>query len=617
MRILDIQLPKNDQLGLKATSFKRLGQVVVLAGRNGAGKSRILAHLNQFLTEGMSPFGFSFSNLPDDLSPWNENKPISTYAQAREVIKNATTPDYGEAILRRIDSVTLSDFRQFKVAWLTPKSPELKDVRDITPKKAEQSSDAASSCTIRELREHALARIQDLQNQWFHARSTDVTANEDQRRFAIAEYERLQELFKALIGIELGRDLRGHATVYGRAIGEAALSEGQRVLLLWAVMLHSQVSHLSQAILICDEPENHLHPQALLDAIGRVTKALPDVQLWIATHSLPLLSNFDPSTIFWVADGSAEFAGTKPLKVLRGLLGNDERIGRLHDFLGLPANLAANRFAAQCLVEPAVSERGEGDPQTGQIRNLLSTLNPEEPLRVLDFGAGRGRLAADLQAARSMSDTLGNRIEYFALDPSHNYRDELIQRIRELHASETGRLFNDVSTLTNELGMRTFDVVVLCNVLHEIPVAEWLKIFGVSGRLLDLLKPEGHVLLVEDTLLPVGESPHPGGFLVLESAPLYEFLSCDVSEVIRDTAKSSARLLAHLIPNKLLERPTQESLKKALTQVVKIADERITELRKISLDSGADSDGNARYRAGREHAFYVHQFTNATRALKL
>lgn len=615
MSILDIQLPKNDQLGLKAAAFKRLGQVVVLAGRNGAGKSRILDHLKQYLTDEFSGIGFSISDLPNSLSLWTGG-PASNSAELREQIEKDLPKEFQETVLRKLDSVNLSDFKQFKVAWLTPKFPELKDVRDLTPKNAEKSSNAASSCTIKDLREHALARIEDLQNQWFHARSADVTASEEQRKFAISEYERLQELFKALLGVELGRDLRGHATFYDRTIGQAALSEGQRVLLLWAVMLHSQVDHLSQAILICDEPENHLHPQALLDAIDRVTKALPDVQLWIATHSLPLLSNFDPSSIFWVENGSVEYAGTKPLKVLRGLLGNDERIGRLHDFLGLPANLAANRFAVQCLVEPAVSDRGEGDPQTGQIRNLLSTLNPGKPLRVLDFGAGRGRLAADLQAARAMNDALGNRIDYFALDPSNSHRGELLQRIRELHGSEAGRLYNDAGTLTNELGMRTFDVIVLCNVLHEIPVHNWLKIFGTSGRLLDLLKPGGHVLLVEDTLLPIGESPHPGGFLVLESAPLYEFLMCATNEVIRDTSKSNSRLVAHLIPNKLLERPTQESLKRALAQVVKIADERITELRKSSLNSGEDSDGNARYRAGREHAFYVHQFTNATRALK-
>ncbi len=133
---------------------------------------------------------------------------------------------------------------------------------------------------------------------------------------------------------------------------------------------------------------------------------------------------------------------------------------------------------------------------------------------------------------------------------------------------------------------------------------------------MDLVKDDGYVLLVEDTLLPVGENPHPGGFLVLESAPLYEFLSCAADEVVRDAAIDNSRLLAHLIPQKLLGRPTVDSLNRALNQVVKIADERIRELRERSLESGSDPDGNARYRTGREHAFYIHQFTNATRALR-
>ncbi len=472
MKILEISIPPSSKLGLKAISFARLGQVVILAGRNGAGKSRVLSAVRGHLSEErMPPWNTPINEMPSLLQgiAVQQNGRITNHAEAVQILEQHVPIQFKDLALSVWNSVRLDRIANFKFVWLTPQFPELKDVRELPPSQLEKYSLAARSSAIKDLREHALARIEDLQNQWFHARSPDVTASEEQRRTAIAEYERLQEIFRALLNVELGRDLRGHATLFGKPIGEAALSEGQRVLVLWIVMLHSQVEHLSQAILICDEPENHLHPQALLDAIDRITRALPEVQLWIATHSLPLLSYFDPSSIFWVEDGAVEYAGTKPLKILRGLLGNDDRIGRLHDFLGLPANLAANRFAAQCLVEPGVSDKGEGDPQTGQIRNLLSTINRNHALRILDFGAGRGRLAADIRAACELDNTLSGRIDYFALEPSGVYREELLQRICELHGNDNRRLFTDVSGITNALGLRTFDVVVLCNVLHEIP----------------------------------------------------------------------------------------------------------------------------------------------------
>jgi SAM-dependent methyltransferase/ABC-type phosphate transport system ATPase subunit len=617
MKLLEISLPANSERGLKAISLKRLGQIVILAGRNGAGKSRVLRELVRHVSEiRMPPFNLAIAEVPRQVRNWKGplGLPLQSHADAAEIIRIQLGTRFAGPVLAMWNTVRLSRIEQFRFVWLNPKVADITDARTLSAIEVEHQSTASRASSIDDLRNQVLARIQDLQNQWFNAGSNQVDATPDQRSGAIAEYEQLQTIVNTLLGTQFGRDLRGNVTLFGRVIGEAGLSEGQKILLLWSVMLHSQVQHLSQAIIICDEPENHLHPQALLDAIERITEALPDVQLWIATHSLPLLSHFDPSSIFWVEDGAVEFAGTKPLMVLRGLIGNDDRIGRLHDFLGLPANLAANRFAAQCLVEPYISDRGEGDPQTGQIRRLLATVRSGEPLRVLDFGAGRGRLAADLIAARSSNDRLAARINYVAFEPSLKHQDELVQRVGELNGENGDRLFSDLGTLTSKIGLRAFDVVVLCNVLHELPVADWLNYFGENGRLLDLLREDGYLLLVEDTLLPVGESPHPGGFLVLESPPLFEFLECKAEDVVRDQAASNPRLVGHLIPRVLLERPTPSSLAKALKQVVRIAAERIDALRSGPADA-SDSDGNERYRAGREHAFYVHQFTNATRCL--
>ena len=51
MILWEVNLPASRELGLKAISLKRLGQVVGLAGKNGAGKTRVLTHLEQYCSK--------------------------------------------------------------------------------------------------------------------------------------------------------------------------------------------------------------------------------------------------------------------------------------------------------------------------------------------------------------------------------------------------------------------------------------------------------------------------------------------------------------------------------------------------------------------------------------
>jgi ABC-type cobalamin/Fe3+-siderophores transport system ATPase subunit len=156
-----------------------------------------------------------------------------------------------------------------------------------------------------------------------------------------------------------------NATVFGKPLTDSGLSDGQKVLIQFAVALHAQKGRLDNTVFIMVEPENHLHPSALIEFFDALGEVANNSQFWIATHSVPLLAYLahkEPMSIWYVEDGKVSNAGKKPEQVLSGLLelGNEEQIGNLNAFTSLPAQYAAIRFAAECLL---VSEKRRRDPQ--------------------------------------------------------------------------------------------------------------------------------------------------------------------------------------------------------------------------------------------------------------
>jgi predicted ATPase len=159
-----------------------------------------------------------------------------------------------------------------------------------------------------------------------------------------------------------------NATVFGKPLTDSGLSDGQKVLIQFAVALHAPKGRLDNTVFIMVEPENHLHPSALIEFFDALGEVANNSQFWIATHSVPLLAYLahkEPMSIWYVEDGKVSNAGKKPEQVLSGLLelGNEEQIGNLNAFTSLPAQYAAIRFAAECLLKPLVSEKRRRDPQ--------------------------------------------------------------------------------------------------------------------------------------------------------------------------------------------------------------------------------------------------------------
>ena len=143
----------------------------------------------------------------------------------------------------------------------------------------------------------------------------DNISNEIKEK-AINDYKRLNSLINSFLKTQLQRNERGNATIFGFELGDAKLSDGQIILIQFCLAIYSQEHVLKDLILILDEPENHIHPSILLSTLDKIIECVPNGQIWIATHSIPLLAHFDTDCIWFVDEGKVRHAGKIPEKVL-------------------------------------------------------------------------------------------------------------------------------------------------------------------------------------------------------------------------------------------------------------------------------------------------------------
>jgi hypothetical protein len=125
-----------------------------------------------------------------------------------------------------------------------------------------------------------------------------------------------------------------------------------------------------------------------------------------------------------------------------------------------------------------------------------------------------------------------------------------------------------------------------------------------------MLKPEGHLVIVEDQHLAVGETAHKYGFLVFDKPQfrtLFAMKEKDEYEVRDASSKKNGRLQAHIIPAEYLPRITSDTKKDALKSLAAVSEKKISELRLKAKD----------YSSGKLYAFWVQQYANAKLALEL
>jgi predicted ATPase len=630
MRIKRIDIPKSidNNDGLENIKMDKLDNIVLIAGKNGSGKTRILNKI--FSTLGSKPTKSGISNAKTQLE--NNKRDFKTYEvninRFNEQLKTASNQPQIDELNRNILNHTNAkesanqqiinlefqlDWKQIETSELTegyssvrfvPKSLDLKDCNSFPKNQIISYATNINSVGIENLPQGTFAKIQVIQDRWFNSTHQHSQVSKEEQDSAIADYEKLKQIIDIFLNTPIGRTINDEATLFGFPMGQSNLSDGQKILLQFCLAIYSQETALNDLILILDEPENHLHPSVIIETIERIQKCVSNGQVWIATHSIPLLAHFDPSLIWYVENNKIGHAGKIPEKVLHSLLGNEDEVARLQDFISLPSQYATSRYAFESLFEPGAVLTDSNDPQSFQVRTDLLKLSTTGVLRVLDYGAGKGRLISNIvDLDETNQEKLIENIEYIAYDKFPNDKEHCESALIKAYGSCDEKYFNDFNNLLSVYDKGSFDVVIMCNVLHEIDPKDWLKLFQNEGIISSLLSEKGMLLLVEDHQIPIGEKAYQKGFLVLDTPQLKDLFK--ISEKETDfkftDKKGDGRLKAHQIPKRCLTQIDEASRLSAIKSMSVTAREKILEIR----------DKEKNYQNGKLHGFWTQQFANA------
>ena len=635
MKITQLNIPEGHS-ALRATHPKGFGQVVYLAGPNGGGKTRVLKFIEWAVSAQKQPHEIAQlkANVQQYIQIANQQ---ALEASRREVMPDAQEPAAQAQIaqLRQTESSQRSNAnarqQQLDIAELLVvdepsqkpqtidfsfNNTQLNDPRNQNLGQIEQAlASLKSGVGLGNIATQGLSAVTAIFRQYF-------AATHPERKYQFSDTERaesqktqseLLQLVRDLVGVEIAPGKTSDDPQIGdRPVTEASLSKGQIVLLIAAMALHFHGNKLDQLILLIDEPENHLHPKAVIEVIQRLQTACPQGQIWVATHSVHLLAQANTNDIWFVKDGHLQHGGSKTQEVLNSLLGGEEGQEQLATFLARPAQYAATHFAMQCLGAPLVADTPAHDPQTSQIRQTLQSLRTKKnaPLRVLDYGAGRGRLLTELaESAAQAGTTLASDWDYFAYNDAlctpTDCTDTCIQRIAQ-HYPDASRRHIDSADRLGEINPASVDVILMCNVLHEISPSEWPSTFE---HYKSLLTADGYLLIVEDQVLPVGERAHECGFLVLDSLQIKTLFGMQPEDSRcvsgnHPVVKYATRLRTHLVPASVMGQFTIETRKKCLESLKKLAYEKASAL----LAKQADS------RTAKQLAFWTQQHFFALQA---
>jgi predicted ATPase len=629
MRITKINIPKTPENndGLDDIVMNKLGPIVLIAGKNGSGKTRILNKIISTLHSKPTLSQYSNAkaqtdNLYSNIFEYeqqiknNEAQLMNVDEQLKDNIKlnivrfqnmieDANRAiKYHENILKWPLVETTEYAEMYQPIPFVPKSLQLQNSDQYSLDNMINAANNIDTIGVQYLPNGAFAKIQIIQNKWREATHQDNIVPLEVKQKAIDDYNRLNNLIETFLGTSIGRTIDSKPTLFGFPMNNSNLSDGQIILLQFCLAIYSQETSLKDLILILDEPENHLHSSVLIETLDRIRECNSNGQIWIATHSIPLLAHFDPSLIWFVENNKIRHAGKIPEKVLHGLLGDDEEVGKLQDFISLPAQYATINFTSECLMKPQTVMTDSSDPQSTQVRSELIKLTASGKYRVLDYGAGQGRLISNIyDLDKDDSTKLIEKMEYIAFDKYDQDKEICENSLVKAFGISDNKYFNDFDKLISVYDKESFKCVIMCNVLHEIDPKDWLKLFAKDGEITSLLSDDGVLLLIEDYQIPVGEKAYQKGFLVLDSPHLKELFK--IKEDDKDFGWADkygdGRLKAHLIPKKCLIRIDENSRIKSLESLSVTARNKIFDIR------GKEQN----YQNGKLHGFWTQQFANA------
>jgi ABC-type multidrug transport system ATPase subunit len=640
MKIEKIDLPEEEtsQSGLGPIKMDRLNSVVLIAGKNGSGKTRLLNLLQSKIKDCLNivdtdnlkkNISRSESNIKNCLNIFenNNNKLLTTLPDNEKKLINQHNEDLQNNIksnktnifdwsarLKKAEGIVLTPEKvDNHVFDFVPKSLTLADSYAIRPQELEGHAKTIYNMGTGSIATGTIPAIDLILKKWINVNTTsidDIKSTKEQIEKINIDYNKLRKYIKLFLNTDLNRTEEGYAEIFDKRIGEAQLSNGQLILLQFCMALFAQEAKLEDLIIFMDEPENHLHPAALIEVLDKITPHVKNGQVWIATHSINILAHFDPSNIWYIDNGKVSYAGNVPSTVLKGLLGDEEQVEKLSQFLALPSLMASNKFAYESLFYPNVVVTNTDDPQTNQIHEIIKSHSAKGvKIKVLDFGIGKGRLlSAIYENERLRNNDLMEWLDFYGYDKFDENKTLCLKIFEDIYGNSDNRYFNELKDLLTKNDEKTFDFIIMCNVFHEIEPAEWLNLFNSAISPFKLLKEDGYLLVVEDQFLAIGEKAHSKGFLVFDELEFKKLFKITTVDKYHSTDyRKDGRLKSHHIPKSCLSRISADSKKEALEILQQNAKDEIKKLRKKDEVS---------FKIGKLHGFWAQQLANASLALE-
>lgn len=607
MRIAKMFIPEEEtkKKGLEEINLTRkpLCATVALVGKNGAGKSRILEYVQNYinLIDSEKLCNGNIQSIPKDI-----------------ILNNQVNYDSSVGLIKKINKVGLKEKAKLKAQlnrlmkpiydrFLRTRQSYIKVVNNedlIKIKNNIQSNrrQIPGQITFEQMLDNPSLVIQQQNINEFNELNSDSTVeylkkltneivtdefnlyvrNRDnpqlvrpsiQEKKSYQRFEILQKYINKFLGKEFSYEQKTigntiNSTLYfnGKPFDLNLFSPGQKTLFAYAILffyleVNSKAS-LNECIIIIDEPEKHLHPEAQIDLINALKSIVVESgQLWIATHSVHILSHLEYDEILMVEDNRIiPPSRTTPGKSFNSLMGLDTHISKLTTFINSVSEWAYGNFMSQCFKEPdVIFDNNPNDPQFKLFKKFLTETQKSN---LLDYGAGKGRIGYTLNE----NDEILEKIMYSAFEPN----------------DENHKLLNNVPNIKNvylntkNIPDNSFDCVLLCNVLHEINPKQWEEALKTIKR---SLKDDGYLLIIEDKFLPKGETAHEFGYLILGTEETKILLNSEnIMELKLKEERFKDRILFNAFKKEEIN-PSSESICQSIEKLKETSFENIKYLR--------------------------------------
>lgn len=302
----------------------------------------------------------------------------------------------------------------------------------------------------------------------------------------------------------------------------------------------------SKTIVLLDEPELHLHPDALIKFMGFLKAEKTIATCCIATHSIFLIPSLDFYEIIFIKDSEIQPHDSKMYnEIFENIVGKHENIS---DYIISREMWQYYRFIAECFCLPNVVDKVNiKDEQFLKFNQYVNQIQEaQKNITVLDYGAGSGRLGKTIREVEKNGE---KRVEYFYYDKYEK------KPPKELNCC----IYKDIEDIYK--ANQTFNCVVLMNVLHEIDVKEWLMIFQ---NIYNVLEPNGYLLIFEVISLLHGEQPYGDtGYILLGKSEMKKLFMTDSIEIInlKDTDKTNMFIIKRELLKNVCENSIIDALK--------------------------------------------------------